>query len=67
MRFRESLNTSDPVLCLQDEIREAQENKETIAALLFDVVKRGALIGNRENLCNKELSNQYVVENRTFH
>jgi len=31
--------TMDPVLCLEDEIRKAQVNKETVVAVFFDVEK----------------------------
>jgi len=29
----------DPVVCLEDDIRKAQVNKETVAAVFFDVEK----------------------------
>jgi len=35
--FRKGRGTMDPVLCLEDEIRKAQVNKET--AVFFDVEK----------------------------
>lgn len=37
--FRKGRNTMDPVLCLEDEIRKAQVNKETVVAVFFDVEK----------------------------
>lgn len=37
--FRKGRGTMDPVLCLAEEIRKAQVNKETVAAVFFGVEK----------------------------
>jgi len=37
--FRRGRSTMDPVVCLEDDIRKAQVNKETVAAVFFDVEK----------------------------
>ena len=37
--FRRGRSTMDPVLCLEDDIRKAQVNKETVAAVFFAVEK----------------------------
>lgn len=38
-RLMRGRSTMDPVLCLEDDIRKAQVNKETVAAVFFDVEK----------------------------
>ncbi len=35
--FRRGRRTMDPILCLEDEVRKAQVNKETMAVVFFDV------------------------------
>uniref|UniRef100_A0A3B3Q2D7 Reverse transcriptase domain-containing protein n=1 Tax=Paramormyrops kingsleyae TaxID=1676925 RepID=A0A3B3Q2D7_9TELE len=37
--FRRGRGTMDAVLCLEDEVRKAQVNKETVVAVFFDVEK----------------------------
>lgn len=37
--FRRGRSTVDPVMCLEDEVRKAPVNKETVAAVFFDVEK----------------------------
>ena len=37
--FRRGRGTMDPVLCLEDDIRKFQMNKEVVAAVFFDVEK----------------------------
>ena len=37
--FRRGRSTMDPVLCLEDEVRRAQVNKESVVAAFFDVEK----------------------------
>lgn len=38
-RFRKGRNIMDPALCLEHEIRKAQANKESVAAVFFDISK----------------------------
>ena len=33
--FRRGRSTMDPVLCLEDEVRRAQVNKESVVAVVF--------------------------------
>ena len=33
--FRRGMDTMDPVLCLEDDIRKSQVNKEVVAAVFF--------------------------------
>ncbi len=37
--FRGERGTIDPVVCLEDDVRRAQVNKETVAAMFFNVKK----------------------------
>uniref|UniRef100_A0A3B3YS32 Reverse transcriptase domain-containing protein n=1 Tax=Poecilia mexicana TaxID=48701 RepID=A0A3B3YS32_9TELE len=37
--FRRGRGTMDPILCLEDDIRKAQINKETVVAVFFDAEK----------------------------
>ena len=50
--FRRGRSTMDPVLCLEDDIRKAQGNKETLAAEFFDVEKASDML-RREGLLIK--------------
>ena len=40
--------TLESVLCLEDEVRKAPVNKETVAAVLFDVRKAHDIYGRRD-------------------
>lgn len=37
--FRKGIGTMDPIVCLENEIRKAQINKESVMAVFFDVEK----------------------------
>lgn len=37
--FRKGRGTMDPIICLEDEVRKAQINKEAVVAVFFDVEK----------------------------
>ena len=37
--FRKGRNTTDSIICLEDEIRKAQVNKEAVVAIFLDVEK----------------------------
>lgn len=50
--FRRGRGTMDSVLCLEDDVRKAQVNKETVAAVFFDVEKAYDMMW-REGLMTK--------------